>query len=76
MITTIQTRTPGEIALKYGLSLKTIYRAVQAGDLPCLRINRRVFRITDVDAALWYLAKGMSTTSTTPNGENTDPSLI
>ncbi|MES2920191.1 MAG: helix-turn-helix domain-containing protein [Verrucomicrobiota bacterium] len=60
-----KTNTPCEVAGKYGLSMKTIYRAVKAGELPCVRINARVFRITEVDAAAWWLLKGMSTSGTT-----------
>lgn len=61
--------TPQEVAGKFGVSAKTIYRAIQNGSLKCHRINGRVFRIIETDAALWWL---MSTTGTTPNCKTTN----
>lgn len=50
--------SPAEAADLLGISVRTIRRAVLAGELPAVRYNRRVWRISAVDCAAWYAVKG------------------
>jgi excisionase family DNA binding protein len=54
---TYKIHTVQEVADTLGLSKKTILRAIKSGELPCIKINPRVYRIHAVDASVWYLAK-------------------
>ena len=49
--------TVQEVAQILGLSKKTILRAIKKNELPCIKINPRVYRIHAVDASVWYVAK-------------------
>lgn len=54
---TYKTHSPAETAEILGLSKKTIYRAIKIGELPVIRINARVIRISAIDSALWFATK-------------------
>jgi len=58
--------SPREVAALLGLSTKTVRRAIVSKELPCVIYNRRVWRISAIDAALWYASRGgrVSTKST------------
>lgn len=69
MRTIVETYSPKKTADMLGIPVSTIRAAVHSGELPAIRYNQRVWRITAVDAAAWYATKGgriRSTTSTTP----------
>jgi excisionase family DNA binding protein len=48
---------PGEAAGAVGCSVKTILRAIKAGELQALPLNRRVILITKVDLAAYVATK-------------------
>lgn len=50
--------TPAQAADFFGLSKKTILRAIKTGELAAIKYNSKVFRIMSVDGAAWYAAKG------------------
>ena len=66
----IATYAPSKAAALLGIPKSSILAAVKAGVLPCIRWNRRTFRITATDLAIWYASKGgrlrNSTTCTSP----------
>jgi len=45
--------TPRQLAQKTGISLPAIRAAVRSGELRCLRVNQRVWKIESADAARW-----------------------
>lgn len=49
--------TIGEASNLVGLSEKTLLRAIRSGELPCLKINARVYRLMPVDLSVWYLSR-------------------
>ena len=65
----ISTYKPAQAAELLGISKLTILSNIKSGALPCIRYNRRCFRITAVDLAAWYATAGgrlkSSTTHTT-----------
>ena len=65
----ITTYAPSKAAALLGIPKSSILAAVKTGVLPCIRWNRRTYRITATDLAIWYASKGgrlrNSTTSTT-----------
>ena len=58
--------TPNEAADLLGISKRTLRRAVEAGELPCVKYNRRTWRFSAVDLGLWYASRDgrLSTTGT------------
>ena len=64
----VQTYAPQQVSDLLGLPKSTILAAIDRGELPAIKFNRRVFRITATDAAIWYSSKGgrLKTTPTTP----------
>ena len=62
----VKTYSPQEVADQLGMSKATILAAVNAGELPAIRPNQRVIRITATDAALWYASIGGRLKPTTP----------
>lgn len=68
----IQTYSPAQVSDLLGLPKSTILAAIDRGELPAIKFNRRVFRVTATDAAIWYSTKGgrlkstTCTTATTP----------
>jgi excisionase family DNA binding protein len=50
--------SPQEAADILGISKRTLRRAVEAGELPCIKYNSRTWRFSAVDLALWHLSKG------------------
>jgi excisionase family DNA binding protein len=65
--TTPKFHPPAEAAALLGLSVRTLRRAVGAGELECVRYNSRVWRFRATDLAAWYEKRGgtLSTTRTT-----------
>ena len=57
MKTTYKIHTVQEVAQILGLPKKTILRAIKTNELPCIKINQRVFRVSAIDASVWYLSK-------------------
>jgi len=49
--------TPHILAHRWGVNRMTILRLIRSGELPVLKINARVFRIAEVDAAALYARK-------------------
>jgi len=43
--------TPKDVATRYSVSLATIYRWVRKGELPALRLGKRVLRFSEFDLA-------------------------
>ena len=43
--------TPRDVATRYSVSLATIYRWVRKGELPALRLGKRVLRFSEFDLA-------------------------
>lgn len=65
----VTTYSPQQVSALLGLPKSTVLSAIERGELPAIRWNARVYRITATDAAAWYCTKGgrlKSTTSTTP----------
>jgi excisionase family DNA binding protein len=65
----ITTYSPQQVSDLLGLPKSTVLSAIERGELPAIRFNARVYRITAIDAGAWFAAKGgrlKSTTSTTP----------
>lgn len=68
----ITTYSPQQVSDLLGVPKSTVLAAIDKGELPAIRWNRRVFRITATDAALWFALHGgrlkstTSTTATTP----------
>ena len=65
----VTTYPPQQAADLLGLPKSTILAAIDRGELPAIKINRRVYRITATDCSIWWATKGgrlKSTTSTTP----------
>jgi excisionase family DNA binding protein len=50
--------SPESAAEFFGLSKKTVLRAIRTGELPSIRYNKRVFRILAIDASCWYAGHG------------------
>ena len=65
----ISTYPPAQAAELLGIPKSSILAAIKSGALPCIRYNRRCFRVTAVDLAAWYASAGgrlkHSTTCTT-----------
>jgi excisionase family DNA binding protein len=57
---------PKEASDFLGISVRTLRRAVIAGELPAIRYNSRTWRFSAVDLAAWYATKGgrLSTSGT------------
>src|SRR4051812_16236258 len=49
--------TPGEVALLWGCSTKTVLRLISSGSLPAIRVTRKTILITKVDADIFYASK-------------------
>jgi excisionase family DNA binding protein len=49
---------PAEAAEILGVSVRTLRRAVAAGELPCVKYNARTWRFSAVDLAIWHISKG------------------
>jgi excisionase family DNA binding protein len=63
------TYAPKQVSDLLGLPKSTVLAAIERAELPAIRFNARVYRITALDAAVWYASKGgrlKSTTSATP----------
>lgn len=70
----IVTYSPQQAADLLGVPKSTVLAAVKAGELPVIRWNQRVFRVTATDAATWYASRGGRLKSTTPPTATTLPS--
>jgi len=59
--------SPQEASEIFGISVRTLRRAVESGELSCVKYNSRVWRFSAVDLGAWYATKGgrLSTTHTT-----------
>lgn len=55
MIETAQSYSPGECAVACGIPRRTVLRAIRAGELPALRFNARVVRVTRRDLLAWRI---------------------
>lgn len=65
----VTTYAPQQVADLLGLPKSSILAAIERDELPAIRINQRVYRVTATDCAIWWATKGgrlKSTTSTTP----------
>lgn len=49
--------TPKDVATRYSVSLATIYRWVRKGELPALRLGKRVLRFSEMDLASYEKAR-------------------
>ncbi len=71
----VTTYSPQQAADLLGIPKSTILAAIERDELPAIRWNSRVYRITAIDAALFYASRGgrlRSTTSPTPPTHKTD----
>ena len=73
----VATYSPKQAAALLGFQKSTILAAIDKGELPAIRANARVIRITATDAAAWYAVKGgklkaTPATSTTPASSATE----
>jgi excisionase family DNA binding protein len=66
--------SPGEASDLLGISKRTLRRAVESGELPCVKYNDRVWRFSAVDLAAWYASRG-GRLSTTRTSGTTPPAL-
>ncbi|WP_138223395.1 excisionase family DNA-binding protein [Nibricoccus aquaticus] len=46
--------SPHVVALRWGVHKRTVLRAIASGQLPALRVNGRVLRVSETDAAMFY----------------------
>jgi excisionase family DNA binding protein len=67
----VKTYSPQQVSDLLGVPKSTVLRAIELDELPALRWNSRVFRITATDAAAWYASKGGRVKSTTPTTPTT-----
>jgi excisionase family DNA binding protein len=61
--------SPKQVSDLLGLPKSTVLAAIERAELPAIRYNARVYRITAIDVAVWYASKGgrlKSTTSANP----------
>lgn len=58
--------SPQELADFWGVSRRTILRAIRRGDLPAVRIGPQSIRITRVDAAAYYARKSSGLSPVVP----------
>jgi hypothetical protein len=49
--------SPRQLARHWSVHVETILREIRAGNLIALRINRRVYRISEIDAAAFYATR-------------------
>lgn len=49
--------SPQDLAELWGVSRKTVLRAIRGGDLPAVRIRPQCIRVTPVDAAAYYATR-------------------
>ena len=49
--------SPADLAALWGVSRKTVLRAIRRGDLPAVRVGPQCIRVTPVDAAAFYAAR-------------------
>lgn len=49
--------SPRQLARHWGVSTRTIRRRIASGELPVHRVNARVYRISEIDAAAAYAAR-------------------
>lgn len=52
--------SPQDIADLWGVSRKTVLRAIRRGDLPAIWISPQSIRIMPVDASAYYLKKSVN----------------
>jgi len=69
----VATYKPQQVAELLGLPKSTILAAIERDELPAIRYNRRVYRVTATDAAAWYCMKGGKLKSTTPTTSTSPP---
>lgn len=63
--------SPQDIADTWGVSRKTVLRAIRRGELPAVRIGPQSIRIMPVDAAAYYLKKSVNLSPVAPGLTNT-----
>jgi excisionase family DNA binding protein len=56
-MSTIKWLSPHTLAQRWGVSRETILRAVRTGELPVHRVNSRVYRIAETDAAVLFVKR-------------------
>ena len=49
--------SPHTLAQRLGCHRETVLRLIRRGDLPALRINRRVYRIREYDARQYFVGR-------------------
>jgi excisionase family DNA binding protein len=69
----LTTYSPQAVADLLGLPKSTVLAAIEKGELPAIRYNARVIRITAVDSAAWFASKGGRLRSTTSASATTPP---
>jgi excisionase family DNA binding protein len=59
--------SPKEASDLLGISKRTLRRAVEMGELSCIKYNSRTWRFSAVDLAAWYASRGgrLATSKTT-----------
>ena len=62
----VTTYSPQQVADLLGLPKSTILAAIERDELPAIKFNARLYRITATDCAAWYAMKGGKLKSTTP----------
>lgn len=54
---TIKWLSPHTLAQRWGVSRETVLRLIARGELPALKVNARVIRISEADAAVGYIRR-------------------
>ena len=67
----ITTYSPQQVSDLLGLPKSTVLAAIERDELPAIRFNARVYRITATDCAAWFSMKGGRLKSTTPTTPTT-----
>jgi excisionase family DNA binding protein len=57
MQTSTKWATPHQLSTRWGCSRATVLRAIKSGELPSLRLNKRVLRVNEADADALYTKK-------------------
>lgn len=57
--------SPGELALAWQCSTRTVLRSIRRGELAAVRLSRKTVLISEIDAAAFYAARrtGLSLSS-------------
>lgn len=67
----VTTYSPQQAADLLGLPKSTILAAIDRNELPAIKFNARLYRITATDCAAWFAMKGGRLRSTTPTTPTT-----